>query len=210
MSINNSSAQTLGKYADQLYFGMQSFKPDTTIEKFIRKYVPVVYREWDTSVKWTAYPPDTLLKEPAHIVVTSAYVFKHHPYFNGIFTAGQLAITQKIYEDTRMFGNITDLKLWFEFDNALEAKQAFKQLIDKFASFHVLQRISKVKGIEKAEFTDLNVDIKTSMVTNRVQLLLIEDYALGKKYAIPTGNGFKMRYEPGYKILIETDNNLNW
>jgi hypothetical protein len=78
---------------------MLSFKPDTTIEKFIKQYVPVVYREWDTSVKWTAYPPDTFLKEPPHMLVTSAYVFKHHPYFNGTFTSGQLAITQKIYED---------------------------------------------------------------------------------------------------------------
>lgn len=209
MSINNSQAQTLGKYADQLYFGMLSFKPDTTIEKFIRQYVPVVYREWDTSVKWTAYPPDSLLKEPAHMLVTSTFVFTQHPYFNGKFTAGKLAITQKIYDNKRLFDNITDLQLWFEFDNKQDAKQAFKQLIDTFASFHVLQKISKVKGIDKAEFTDTNADIKTR-ACNRIQMLLIEDYALGKKYAKPSANGFDMLYETGYKILIETDNNLNW
>jgi hypothetical protein len=108
-----------------------------------------------------------------------------------------------------MFDNITDLKLWFEFDNALEAKKAFKQLIERFASFHVLQRISKVKGIEKAEFTDLNADKKTGLGSH-IQILLFEDYSLGKKYATPTGDGFKMRYEPGYKILLESENDLNW
>jgi len=43
MTFHKSSAQTLEKYADQLYFGMLSFNPDTSITDFLKKYVPVVF-----------------------------------------------------------------------------------------------------------------------------------------------------------------------
>ena len=91
MTFHKSSAQTLEKYADQLYFGMLSFNPDTSITDFLKKYVPVVFRKFDSSVKWTMYPPGRT-EEPRFVKVINSYVFKH-PYFNGLFKSGQLAIT---------------------------------------------------------------------------------------------------------------------
>ncbi len=204
IAFNVSKAQSLGTYVDKLYFGMLSFKPDTTISKFIAKYVPVVLKKWDTSAKWTAYPSDYQLKEPQFITVTSSFIFYKHPYFNAPFKSGQLAITQKVYEIETLNASITNLTLLFEFDDEKAARQAFKQLVDTFSSFKVLKRISVDKGMDKAEFTDKALD----KFYSNIQIIMVEDYLLGKKYALPTDKGFKIRTEAGYKILVEIGNEL--
>jgi len=196
------SAQNLDTYADQLYFGMLSYKPDASIREFIAKYIPVVYKKIDSGAKWTMYPPD--FKEPAFITVINSYIFYTHPYFKEKFKSGQLAITQKIYDDQQLNGSITDIKLWFEFDNDKDAKYAYKKLIDTFSSFNVLKKITSNKGVEKAEFTDKNSDNYYS----NVQIVLVKDYLIGKKYIMPTKKGLKTFTEPGYKILFEIGNDL--
>jgi len=199
-----SSAQTLEKYADQLYFGMLSYQPDISITDFITKYVPVVYKTFDSSGKWTVYPPG-VIEEPDFITVTNAYIFLKHPYFNGCFKSGQLTITQKIYSDEKWNDNISDIKVWFEFDSEENAKKTFKQLVESFSSFNVLQRLTSQEGIEKAEFTDKNSDKYYS----NIQIILAKDYSIGKKYAMPTENGIKIITEAGYKILVEVGNDLH-
>jgi hypothetical protein len=197
MTLQNSSAQTLDKYVDQLYFGMLSRNIDTTIRDFITKYAPVVFKKNDG--KWTAYPPDTFI-EPKFETVINSFVFYTHPYFNAHFKSGQFAITQKIYNDSKWIDNITDINLWFEFDDGKEAKNAYQKLIDTFSSFHVLKRVTAENGIDKAEFTDKNSDKYYS----HVQILFAKDYFIQKKYL----DGFKIITTTGYKILIETGNDL--
>jgi hypothetical protein len=75
------------------------------------------------------------IEEPKFYKVTHSYVFGSHPYFNGHFKSGQLAITEKIYTDEKWNGNLTDIKLWFEVDNEEDTKKSFKQLTDTFSSF---------------------------------------------------------------------------
>jgi len=203
MTLQNSSAQTLDKYADQLYFGMLSFNPDSSITEFLTRYVPVVFKKFDGSGGWTAYPPG-VIEEPNFYKVTHSYVFISHPYFNGHFKSGQLAITEKIYSDEKWNDNITDIKLWFEFDTEEDAKKSFKQLVDTFSSFHVLKRMTTQQGIDKAEFTDKNCDKYYS----NIQIILVTDYSLGKRYVMPTENEVKIITEAGYKILIEVGNDL--
>ena len=96
MTLQNSSAQTLDKYVDQLYFGMLPRNPDTTIKDFIAKYVPVVFKKFDNG-NWTAYPPDTF-RELKFKTITNSFVFYSHPYFDEHIKSGQLAITQKILQ----------------------------------------------------------------------------------------------------------------
>lgn len=198
-----SSDQTLDKYADQLYFGMLSFQPDTSITDFITKYVPVVHKKFDSSGKWTVYPPD-VIEEPNFITVTNSYVFFKHPYFNGYFKSGQLAITQKIYHEQKWNDNITDIKLSFEFDNEKDAKNSYKKLIDTFSNFNVLKRVTSNQGIDKAEFTDKN----SEKYYSNVQFILAKDFSIGKKYAKPTEQGIQIITEAGYKILFEVGNDL--
>ncbi|MCG9899346.1 MAG: hypothetical protein MH132_05055 [Hydrotalea sp.] len=202
MTLHNSSAQTLDKYADQLHFGILSYQPDSSITAFLTKYVPVVFKKFEAG-GWTAYPPDTI-KEPPFTKVTNSYVFQKHPYFDGHFKVGQLAITQKIYADEKWFDNITDIKLWFEFDNAGDAKKAFQKMIDNFSSFNVLKRITSQQGLDKAEFTDKISDKYYSSV----QIILVKDYLLGKRLAKPSNEGFKCKMTSGYKLLVELGNDL--
>ena len=175
MTFHKSSAQTLEKYADQLYFGMLSFNPDTSITDFLKKYVPVAFRKFDSSVKWTMYPPGRT-QEPRFVKVINSYLFNKHPYFNGPFNSGQLAIAQKIYSDEKWGTQLSEIKLWFEFDNEEDAKSSFKQLVDTFTSFNTLKRLTSQQGIEKAEFTDKNSDEYYS----NIQIILATDYTLGK------------------------------
>ncbi len=203
MTLHNSSAQTLDKYADQLYFGMLSLNPDSSITDFLTRYVPVVFKKYDSTGGWTAYPPG-IIEEPKYYKVTHSYVFSSHPHFKGHFTSGQLAITEKIYADETWNGNLTDVKVWFEFDNEEDAKTSFKQLVDTFSGFNVLKRITSQKGMDKAEFTDKSCDKYYS----HIEIILAADYALGKRYVMPTDSEVKIISEAGYRILVNVDNDL--
>ena len=203
MTLHSSSGQTLDNYADQLYFGMLSYNPDTTIKDFIAKYVPVVFKKFDTNSKWTAYPPDTF-KVPKFETITNSFVFYSHPYFDGHFKTGQLAITQKIYNDPKWIDNITAVKLWFEFDKTKDAEKAYKKLVDTFSSFNVLKRLASKDGINRAEFTDKQSD----KFYNGIEIILAKDYFARNKFAVPTRKGLKTFPKTGYKILIEIGNDL--
>lgn len=198
-----SSAQTLDKYADQLYFGMLSFMPDGAINDFLRKCVPAIFEERDSSGGWTMYPPSAF-EEPKFYKVSHTFVFESHPYFDGHFKAGQLAITEKVYADENWNGNITDVKLWFEFDNEEDAKRAFKQLVDTFSSLNVLKRVTSQQGIDKAEFTDSSSD----KYYRRIEIILATDYSLGKRFLMPSENEGRLIHEAGYRLLINVGNDL--
>lgn len=202
ITLYNSSAQSLEKYADQLHFGMLSFQPDSSITAFLTRYVPVVFKKFEPS-GWTAYPPDSI-KEPSFTKVTTSYIFDRHPYFDADFKVGQLAITQKIFSDTAWLDNITDIKLWFEFDNAADAKMAFQKLIDRFSQFNVLKRIRSQEGLEIAAFTDKG----SEKYYSNIQISLATDYSLGKRLVKPSSAGFKFKTTPGFKLLVEVGNDL--
>lgn len=203
MTLHNSSAQTLDKYADQLYFGMLSLTPDTSIADFLTRYVPVVFKNWDSIGGWTSYPPG-FIEEPKSYKVTHSYVFDSHPYFKGHFKSGQLAITEKIYSDESWNGALTDIKLWFEFDNEEDAKNSFRQLLDTFSNFNVLKRITSQQGMDKAEFTDKNCDKYYS----NIEIILAADFALGKRYVKLINDEMKIVNEAGYRVLVNVGNDL--
>ena len=137
--------------------------------------------------------------------MTHSYVFNSHPYFNGPFKSGQLAITEKIYSDKNWNGNLSDIKLWFEFDNEKDAKKSFTQLVETFSSFNVLKRITSQQGMNKAEFTDKNNDKYYS----HIEIILATDFSVGKCYMMPTEKEVKIISEAGYRILINVGNDLN-
>lgn len=198
-----NDSRSLSQYSDQLYFGLLSQNPDTVIATFIHKYVPVIYKKYDSSGIWTAYPPG-IFKEPPYITVTNSYVFEKHPCFDANFKSGELSITQKIYEDPQQYGKITDMKLWFEFSNKEDAKNAYKKLVDTFSSFNVLKRITSTNGVDKAEFTDKSFEKYYSSI----QIMLAKDFFKPTRYVTINRSGQKLHDIPGYKILIEIGNDL--
>ena len=203
MTPENNPVQTLDMYADQLYFGMLSRKPDTIIKDFISKYVPIVLKKIENGGNWTAYPPD-FFTEPKFETVTNGFIFYRHSCFKEHFKSGKLAITQKIYNEPKWIDNITDIKLWFEFDNEKDAKNSYNKLVDTFSSFNVLKRVTSNDGIDKAEFTDKNLNKYYS----RIQILLAKENFNLIQFGIPSKEGLQTFTRTGYKILIEVGNDL--
>lgn len=200
-TLQDASAQTLDKYVNRLFFGVVSHNPDTTIAEFVRKYVPVIYKEFPGGGKWSAYGTTD---EPQYITVTNAYVFKTHPYVHLPFKSGQLAITQRIYDEKKYIDQISDFKLWFEFDKEADAKIFYKKLVDTFSTFNVLKRLTSKDGIDKAELTDK----KSNNYYSHIQIILAKDFFETKDYIIPSKDGMQTFSETGYKILLEIGNDL--
>ena len=204
MTFPTSDAQTLDQLADQLFLGMLSFTPDASIEHFLHKYVPIVFKKFDPSVKWTMYPIDPI-NEPEFQIIANTYVFTKHPYFHGHFKSGRLEFTQKFYKDDKWNDNLKDIKLWFEFDDKTTARDTFKKLVDRFSSFQVSNRITIDDETGKAEFTDKD----SNKLGSQIQIFLAKDNFIGKRYVMPLGDKNSIFREAGYKIVIEVGNDLN-
>lgn len=194
--------QNLPQYADDLFLGLLSGKPDTTIKEFVKKYAPIYFQKYDTSSKWTSYPPN--FEEPKFYISTNSFLFVKHPYFNGPFKTGKLELTQKIYFEKDWLDGIESIKLWFEFDNQADAKKSYKLLLDTLRDFKVLEKVTSQNGVDKAEFTDKNSE------TSYGQLLVLmsKDNLIGKRLVKPTKSGVNILMTAGYKILIQIGNDL--
>jgi hypothetical protein len=194
--------QNLEQFADNLYLGLLSGKPDTTIKEFIKKYAPLYYAPRDTTTKWTAYPPN--YEEPKFYIAANSFVFVKHPYFNGPFKVGRLELTQKIYLEKDWYDGIESMKLWLEFDNEADAKKSYKALLDTLRTFKVLEKVSLQNGVDKAEFTDPHSESSYAQLL----ILMTKDNLNGKRFAKPITSGLETIISPGYKILIEIGNDL--
>jgi hypothetical protein len=204
MTFQNSSAQTLAEYTDQLYFGMFSLHPDSAITGFLERYMPFVLEKHDTKAKWTMYPPG-VTEEPKFETVVNSYVFCKHPYFQGPFLSGQLAFTMKVYANKDRGTQWVSTKLWFECDNEKDAHTSFRQLIDSFSRFNTLKRMSSQQGMEKVEFTDKH----SGKTPSRIQIILMPDYTLESRTGyFSEDNEANIIYAPGYRIVVETRNDL--
>lgn len=201
--MHQPERQTLSDYTDKLYFGLLSMNPNPLIIEFLSAHVPIMLKKVDTSDKWTAYPPGTI-KEPAFYKATHSYLFNSHPYFDGKFDSGHVAITIKRYQNNQWVDNITDLKLWFECYEEDEAKEAFHTLIEIFSAFDVLKRRTKSNNIEKFEATD---KISNEWYSN-ISIILATDHSISKRLMIATETGSEFIYKPCYKIRVEAGNDL--
>ena len=198
----------MADYSDKLYFGILSRHPDTAIADFMHKYVPIIYKRFDSGGKWIAYPPD-VIEEPKFLTVSNSYIFYNHPYFDARFKFGELTVTQKIYNETKWMDNITDFKLWFYFDDEADARNSYKKLVDTFSSFNTLKRLTSTGSIEKAEFTDTSST--TYKFGNQIEIVLARDYfneistvfAEKKPIRIVTKNGFKILLKAGNELYDE-------
>ncbi|MEX6687086.1 hypothetical protein QTN47_06250 [Danxiaibacter flavus] len=199
MTTQDNSNLTLDSYTDQLFFGVLSLNPHPSIEMFARKYVPVFYKETDRT---RTDHPQEYKTPPSFITVTNTYIFEKHPFFNGKFSSGQLAITQKTYSDPEWLDNISEISLCFEFSDEIAAAVAFKLLVETYSEFDSLKKITVDGGIEKAEFTDVN----SKTYYGRVQIILAKNFFAITNVLLPESGETQQLI--GYKIQLKIGNNL--
>ena len=102
------------------------------------------------------------------------------------FVKGKLDIHCKRYNSQELIQNITNIKLWFEFDDQQEAEIAFSRLVDNFILLSTDKKFGAANGAQKAEF----LNSKNTKGFNRVQFRLTIDNVAQHRYKIlfETGN----------------------
>ena len=181
--VTRSSGQdlTIDSYTHQLLFNVLTDQPDTSIATFLRLYVPSLSEKKKTA---NGLPADTFhYHEEIH-----SFVFTKHPFLNIKFTKGKLDICCKRYDGPELIQTITNIQLWFEFDEPQEAEIAFSRLVDNFILLSTDKKFSATNGAQKAEF----IHSKITKGFNRVQFRLTADNISQHRY----------------KILFETGNSL--
>jgi hypothetical protein len=173
---------TVNGYTHQLLFNIYTNQPDNAISGFLRSYAPSLYDKKNIpAANGTANEPVT-----SNVEIHS-FVFGKHPYFATPFTSGKLELYCQHFSDAKGV-QVFDVKLWFEFENQLEAEMAFSKLVDVFLPISTNKRFSSTNGAQKAEFSDS----KGEKGFNKIQFRLTADNLDRRRF----------------KILFETANDL--
>jgi len=170
---------TMDGYTNQLFLNILTEQPDSSITGFLKLYIPSLYDKKKTPAFSAT---DTFhYHEEIH-----SFLFTNHPYLKMKFVKGKLDIHCNRYNNPELIQNITNIKLWFEFDDQQEAEIAFSRLVDNFILLSTDKKFSAMNGAQKAEFLNL----KNTKGFNRVQFRLTIDNVAQHKYKIlfETGN----------------------
>lgn len=177
----NSQDLTFDMFTNQLLFNIYTPQPDKSIVSFLNRYITANKEKISNS---TLVSRDTSYRfEEIH-----SFLFKKHPHVSLSFKRGKLDIQCNRYEEKEFFQQISNVTLWFEFDDQTQAEIAFSRLVDNYIILSTEKKFSAQNGSQKAEFMSSN---KTGLF-NRVQFRLTVDNIS----------------EYRYKILFETINNL--
>ena len=170
---------TMDGYTNQLFLNILTEHPDSSITGFLKLYIPSLYDKKKTNALSAT---DTFYyHEEIH-----SFLFTHHPFLNVKFVKGKLDIHCKRYNSQELIQNITNIKLWFEFDDQQEAEIAFSRLVDNFILLSTDKKFGAANGAQKAEF----LNSKNTKGFNRVQFRLTIDNVAQHRYKIlfETGN----------------------
>lgn len=177
-----AQAVNLNQYTQQLLFNIYTPQPDSSINGFLRDHAPSLYE------KKTVIPQTATAREPVSSnVEIHTFVFSKHPYFSTSFTNGKLELYCQHFSDAKGV-QVFDVKLWFEFENQLEAEMAFSKLVDSFLPISTGKRFSSTNGAQRAEFSDT----REQKGFNKIQFRLTADNLDRRRF----------------KILFETQNEL--
>lgn len=181
-TVAHAQANTINRYTQQLFFNIYTNRPDTSIAAFLRDYIPSLYDKQTPPAGNTNTNKNTDNRIEIH-----TFVFSKHPYFTPDFVNGKLEFYCRHFADARGV-QVFDVKLWFEFENQLEAEMAFSKLVDLFLPISRGKRFSSSNGAQRAEFSDNRLE----QGFNKIQFRLTAD------------NLDRHRF----KILFETGNEL--
>ncbi len=170
---------TIDGYTNQLFLNVLTERPDSSITGFLKLYIPSLYDK--------KKPPAFSATDTFHYhEEIHSFLFTDHPYLKMKFVKGKLDIHCNRFNNLELIQNITNIKLWFEFDDQQEAEIAFSRLVDNFILLSTDKKFSAMNGAQKAEFLNL----KNTKGFNRVQFRLTIDNVAQHKYKIlfETGN----------------------
>lgn len=178
----HAQANTINGYAQQLFFNIYTSQPDTSITAFLRDHIPSLYDKKSLPAGNSNMGMSTDKRIEIH-----TFVFSKHPHFVTGFVNGKLEFYCRHFADARG-EQVFDVKLWFEFENQLEAEMAFSKLVELFLPISQGKRFSSTVGAQRAEFSDN----RQGQGFNKIQFRLTAD------------NLDRHRF----KILFETGNDL--
>lgn len=181
-TVIHAQTNTINGYAQQLFFNIYTSQPDTSIAAFLRDHIPSLYDKKALTEVNTNTGKNTDNRIEIH-----TFVFSKHPYFVTGFVNGKLEFYCRHFADARG-EQVFDVKLWFEFENQLEAEMAFSKLVELFLPISQGKRFSSTNGAQRAEFSDN----RQEQGLNKIQFRLTAD------------NLDRHRF----KILFETGNEL--
>lgn len=178
----HAQTNSINEYTQQLFFHIYTSQPDTSITAFLRDHIPSLYNKKAFMPGNTNTGTNTDNRIEIH-----TFVFNKHPYFAAGFVNGKLEFYCRHFADARG-DQVFDAKLWFEFENQLEAEMAFSKLVERFLPISQGKRFSSTNGAQRAEFSDN----RQGQGFNKIQFRLTAD------------NLDRHRF----KILFETGNEL--
>jgi len=158
-----------------MFFNILIGKPDSCVYDFVKKYFPA-FTEPPKPGGWTMYPPGPLPKLTYSI---HSIKFSTHPYFDTKFREGRLDILASEQKEAEHPG-MSDLQLWFMFDNKTDAQGAFVKLCEMFESTSKSKKVFERNGKKVAEYSDQPIfDYLSS-----VQFILTKDELFDGKYKL--------------------------
>lgn len=148
------------KIYDEMFFNIQTFKPDSTVFDFMQKYFPLYCSLPPKSTgNWSVYPEGI---EKLHFIDTEHSVYlKKHPFFKCKFRKCKLEIGASEIEE-RNERSIKYMKLWFMFDSKADATEAFNKLKEMFNKVCGIKKIIQKNGKLIADYFDKESPIKTA------------------------------------------------
>ncbi len=181
--VNKLSSQelTFDLFTNQLFFNIYTPQPDKSITSFLNRYIPAIKEKGIKSLPATVDTASVF--EEIH-----SFLFLKHPHLSVSFKRGKLDIQCKRFEEKEFYQQITNVKLWFEFDDQTQAEIAFSRLVDNYIILSTEKKFSAQNGSQKAAF----INTKNIGLFNSVQFRLTVDNIS----------------EYRYKILFETTNTL--
>jgi len=182
--FNRSTGQDMNMdaYINQLLFNVFKERADTSITGFLKRYIPALSQKKKTT--GGQIMGNTLhYRDEIH-----SFIFTQHPFFHGNYKQGKLEFFYRKFTDPKQLPAITDVQLWFDFDNQAEAEIVFSRLVDMFILVSTHKKFSSANGAQKAEF--MNATDTTGF--NKVRFRLTTDHVAQYRY----------------KILLETTNDL--
>ncbi len=178
----HAQTRTINACAQELFFNVYTSQPDTSIAPFLRDHLPSLLDKNRLTTGNTHTDKNSASRIEIH-----TFVFDKHPYFATGFVNGKFEFYCRHFSDSRG-EQVFDVKLWFEFENQLEAEMAFSKLVERFLPISQGKRFSSTNGAQRAEFSDSSQE----KGFNKVQFRLTAD------------NLDRHRF----KILFETGNEL--
>jgi hypothetical protein len=141
---------TMDKFTNQLFFNIFKEQPDITILDFIKTNIPLLAEKKSKEAVWVLNTPSAIQNAPEEV---HSFIFYKHPFFKSNFTSGKMEFYTFRNKQVNAI-QISNLKLWFEFDTQPEAEVAFSNLIETFIPISTAKKFSSTNGAQRAEFSD--------------------------------------------------------